>query len=333
MRVAAGTNPVLLSLCSSFWLCFATLHGGRDLSHRVNVLLATYNGVRYLCEQLQSIEAQTLPAAQITVRDDGSTDGSEVLVQGWAEGRSNVRQLQGPRLGAANSFLALLDGCGDECDYFAFADQDDVWLPDKMERAVTRLSGVDGEEPAMYCSRAEYVGEDLEHIGYSRIPKRVDFANALVENIAIGCTVVLNRSARNLLRRGVPRKAIMHDWWCYLVVSAFGKVIFDEWPSFKYRQHSGNVLGGTSSRIQLLRQGIARFAKRSPRVLLSDQAIEFRRGYGDSLTQEKKRMLDRFLTVRGSLWARLCYNAAMDVRRQSWIDTATLRTMILMGRV
>ena len=296
------------------------------------MLLATYNGVRHLREQLDSIAAQTLPIAQLTVRDDGSADGSRELLQEWAEGRSNVLQLQGPRLGAANSFFDLLGGCGDECDYFAFADQDDVWLPDKIERAVSTLSRGDPGEPAMYCSRAEYVDEGLEHIGYSRIPRKVDFANALVENVAIGCTVVLNRDARVLLRSSLPQRTIMHDWWCYLVISALGRVIFDERPGIKYRQHAGNVLGGTSSRIELLRQGITRFTNSVPRVLLSDQAMEFRRGFGPILTHEKKRILGRFLTVRGSLWARLCYSARMDVRRQSWIDTATLRTMILMGR-
>lgn len=303
------------------------------MKYRVNVLLPVYNGVRYLCEQLQSIETQTLPVAQITVRDDGSTDGSDVLVREWAEGRPNVRWLQGPRLGAVNSFFALLESCGDECDYFAFADQDDVWLPDKIERAVVSLGRHGTEEPAMYCSRVEYVDESLGHIGYSRIPKKIDFTNALVENVATGCTVVLNRSARNLIRKRVPQKTLMHDWWCYLVVSALGRVVFDERPGIKYRQHAGNVIGGTSSRIELFRQGITRFARRPPRVSLSDQAIEFSRCFGDSLTQQKRRILDRFLTVRGNLWARLYYNATMDVRRQSWIDTATLRTMILMGRV
>jgi len=303
------------------------------LRYRVNVLLPTYNGARYLREQLESIEEQTLPIACITVRDDGSTDGSDVLVREWAEGRQNVRWLQGPRLGAVNSFFALLESCGDEFDYFAFADQDDVWFPDKIERAVYSLDRDGKEGPAMYCSRVEYVDESLGHIGYSQIPKRVDFANALVENIATGCTVVLNHSARSLLRRRVPQKTIMHDWWCYLVVSALGSVVFDERPGVKYRQHGGNFVGGTSSRMELFMRGITRFVRSSPGVRLSDQAIEFRGCFGNSLTQQKQRILDRFLTVRGNLWARLCYNAAMDVRRQSWIDTATLRTMILMGRV
>jgi hypothetical protein len=186
----------------------------------------------------------------------------------------------------------------------------------------------------MYCSRVEYVDESLGHIGYSQVPKKVDFANALVENIVTGCTVVLNRSARNLLRKRLPEKTLMHDWWYYLVVSALGKVIFDERPSIKYRQHAGNVVGGTSSRIELFKRGMARFVRSSPGDrLLSDQAIEFRRCFGDCLAPQESRILDRFLMVRGNLWTRLRYNARMEVGRQSWIDTATLRTKILMGCV
>jgi glycosyltransferase involved in cell wall biosynthesis len=305
------------------------------LGYQVNVLLSTFNGIRYLRQQLQSIATQTLPVAQTTIRDDGSTDGSDVLVQEWAEGFPNVRRLNGARLGATNSFFTLLENCGDECEYFAFADQDDVWLPDKIERAVVGLGRLDAEKPAMYCSRAEYVDESLGHLGYSRIPKDVDFTNALVENIAIGCTVVLNRSARNLLCARIPQKTLMHDWWCYLVVSAFGKVVFDEYVGIKYRQHAGNVVGGTSSRIALFNQGVTRFVTRKSASarLLSDQALEFRRCFGDSLPSPKRKILEHFLTVRGNLWARLCYNATMEVWRQSRIDTATLRTMILMGRV
>jgi glycosyltransferase involved in cell wall biosynthesis len=305
------------------------------LEYQVNVLLSTFNGARYLREQLRSIAAQTLPAARITIRDDGSTDESDVLVREWAEGFPNVRRMNGARLGATNSFFTLLENCGDECEYFAFADQDDVWLPGKLERAVASLGRLDAEKPAMYCSRAEYVDGCLRHLGYSRIPKSVDFTNALVENIAIGCTVVLNRSARNLLLTGIPQKTLMHDWWCYLVVSAFGKVVFDEHADIKYRQHAGNVVGGTSSRTELIKQGITRFVTRKSvnARLLSEQALEFRRCFGDSLPPPKRRILEHFLTVRGNLWARLRYNATMEVWRQSRIDTATLRTMILMGRV
>jgi glycosyltransferase involved in cell wall biosynthesis len=304
------------------------------MKDRVNVLMATYNGARFLREQLESFQHQTHAPHRITVRDDGSTDETMSILSEWAASRPSISVLTGPNLGVTKNFFTLLLEADKDCDYFAFADQDDVWIPSKIENAVSSLSRHDADQPVMYCSRVEYVDEGLAHLGYSRIPRRADFANALVENVATGCTAVLNRRARDLVIERLPEKALIHDWWCYLVVSGLGKVVFDERPSVKYRQHAGNAVGGTSSRVELLRLGITRFVRTSPSArLLSGQAIEFRQCFGDSLTQQKRRILDRFLTVRGNLWARLYYNATMDVWRQSWIDTATLRTMILMGRV
>jgi hypothetical protein len=93
-------------------------------------------------------------------------------------------------------------------------------------------------------------------------------------------------------------------------------------------------MGGTSSGLQLFQRRVTRFLKRPRRAkLLTDQAEEFRRCFGDGVAPQYKLILERFLTVRGNLWTRLSYNAAMDVRRQTWMDTAILRTMILIGRV
>ena len=186
----------------------------------------------------------------------------------------------------------------------------------------------------MYCSRLEYVDQGLGHLGYSTIPRQLDFANALVENVVTGCTVVLNRCARDLIVARLPKTVLFHDWWCYLVVSAVGKVVYDPRPNIKYRQHANNHVGGTSSVLELFRRRLARFLRGNQGVnLLSSQALEFERCFGDLLTPRQRRVLARFLTVRGNLWTRLSYNRAMDVWRQSRIDTAILRTLILLGRV
>ena len=304
------------------------------MSGRVNVLLATYNGSRFLREQLQSIESQTFPIARITVRDDGSTDDTPALMEEWAAGRTDALLLRGPRVNVTKNFFALLASPDKDSDFFAFSDQDDVWLPDKLGSAISALSGHGVDEPVMYCSRLEYVDESLRHLGYSRIPRRVDFGNALVENVATGCTVVLNRRARDLVVERLPEKAVVHDWWCYLVISAFGQVIYDPVPHIKYRQHENNVIGGTSSFPRMLSRRVSRFlgAGRGTKRL-SDQALEFQKCFGGALPARPKEILERFLAVRGSLWTRLAYNVAMDVWRQSWVDTAILRTLILIGRV
>lgn len=300
---------------------------------KVNILLCVYNGSRYLDDQLQSIDSQTLRPHRITIRDDGSSDNSLFQVERWASSRPQVSVLHGPRLGPMQNFFTLLSREDNSSDYFAFCDQDDVWLPDKLERAVKMVRQHAVSEPVMYCSRVEFVGEDLRHLGYSNVPKHLTFANALVENIAVGCTIVLNRQARDLIAKSLPSIPVPHDWWCYLVISALGKVYYDEQPSMKYRQHPGNVTGGTSVLLELLRRRLVRFS-RSPASLrfLSDKAEEFNRGFGELLPPDKKRILDRFLMIRGNLWTRLSYNLNMDVMRQTWIDTAILRTLIVIGR-
>ena len=300
----------------------------------MSVLLATYNGTRYLREQLESLEVQTLPPARVLVRDDGSSDDTVALLERWVAGRPGSALLQGERLGVVDNFFSLLSYPDDRSEFFAFCDQDDVWLPGKLERAVAVIRARPTDEPVMYCSRVELVDEDLRHICYSRIPKRVGFPNALVENVATGCTVVLNRSARDLICRRLPQRALMHDWWCYLVVSAFGRVIFDEAAALKYRQHGGNQIGATGSRLDSFKRRLGRFLGRERGASRrSDQAEEFRRCFGDLLSAPRKELLNRFLAVRGGVRERLSYSAEMDVWRQSWLDEALLRIMILMGRV
>ena len=304
------------------------------MKDRVHILLATYNGSEFLRDQLQSIESQTLPFARITVRDDGSTDDTVSQIESWAAGRPNVCLLRGPQLGVARNFFELLANADEGCKYFAFCDQDDVWSPHKLARAVAAIRGYEPGGPVMYCSRVEFVDEKLQHLGLSKVPKMPSFFNALVENIAMGCTVVLNAEARTVIVRNLPAQALMHDWWCYLVVSAFGKVAYDATPSVKYRLHGGNAVGAATCKTEDFRRRITRFLEYdidAPRLV--DQAEEFGRSFGALLDPSRRETLRRFLAVRGNVWCRAAYSARMDVWRQSRVDTTILRTMILIGRV
>jgi glycosyltransferase involved in cell wall biosynthesis len=304
------------------------------MSSRVNVLLATYNGIEYLGVQLRSIESQSLSADRITIRDDGSTDGTQLLLQQWARDRSNVKLYQGSRLGTTQNFFSLLRDCEEDCEFFAFCDQDDVWFPQKIDWAIQRLTKDISQQPTMYCSRVEYVDEDLQHLGYSRIPRRLDLANALVENIATGCTIVLNRAAKDLICRNFPKRAMLHDWWCYLVVSALGKVIYDERPTVKYRQHAKNQVGANITLLQSLKGGLQRlFQQKLKDQSPSNQANEFLSCFGEQLSARNREIVSRFLSVRRGLLSRALYATDMDVRRQSRLGTLALRTMILLGKV
>ncbi len=299
----------------------------------VEVLLPTYNGAKFLLAMLKSISAQSYPNVLLTVRDDGSSDETHKLLLQYADCHPNMRVMQGERLGAMGSFFYLLQHAASDTEYFAFCDQDDVWLPDKVERAVAAIREHRADVPVLYCSRIECVDEELRHLGYLKVPRRIGFANALVENIAAGCTMVLNRRARNLICERLPLNAPFHDWWCYLAISALGEVIYDPRPAIKYRQHANNHTGATASAWELFRLRRARFLQHQEGArLMSDQAVEFKRCFGGLLSARDKEILDRFLSVRGSITERISYSAAMDVWRQSRLDTALLRALILMGR-
>ncbi len=188
----------------------------------------------------------------------------------------------------------------------------------------------------MYCSRAMLVDENLESIGYSKIPGRgPSFENALVENIAIGCTTVLNSLARDIILISLPRpnSIVMHDWWAYMTVSALGQVFYDVETRTLYRQHSGNVVGLRDSILEEGVKKIKRFIKYGRVPLLTTQAREFREIHGELLSPDKKMILDRFVDKRNNLGRRIHYALRGETHRQTWLDNIIYRTLVVLNRI
>lgn len=305
------------------------------MSGRLTILMSTYNGLPWLDEQLDSIARQTWPDVRLRIRDDGSTDGTPTRLRAFAHtSRLSDGVVFGKNVGVFNSFMALLADAGDDSGYYAFCDQDDVWLPDKCERAIGLLQTVATDTPAMVCSRLRFTDADLNPTGWSPIPTETGFHNALVQNQATGCTIVMNASARRTILKSVPDWALMHDWWCYLVVSAFGTVIFDPEPGVLYRKHGTNVTPAAP-------HWVAEFGNRLKRYWtdqgivkrVTDQAREFRSRHGHALPPEKAHMLDGFLAARRLSWfGRFRYALRSPLRRNTPIDTWLMRVLITIGR-
>ncbi len=218
------------------------------------VVMATYNGAAFLREQLQSLDRQQLRPAGIIVRDDGSTDDTLAILHEFADTTRLALDIDvnARRLGAARNFLTALRVVPENAAYVAFADQDDVWEPWKLARAVSWLRRVPPDRPAFYASRLCLIDAKGNRIGLSPAwPRPPAFANALVENIATGCTMVLNHAAFRLLRQAGAPDVVYHDWWAYLLVTgAGGAVLFDTRPGILYRQHGGNVTGAPATLVQ-----------------------------------------------------------------------------------
>jgi len=301
-------------------------------TEQVTVLMSTYNGSQFLQQQLNSLYEQTYPNIKILVRDDGSTDTTrELLAAECLTGA--IEQLEGHNnLGATGSFFALLrHAASTETAYVAFCDQDDVWQANKIERAVSLLAEV-SDRPALYCCRLDIVDEQLQSLELSVKPRKIGFGNALVENIAVGCTMVLNRKAIDLLcQQTLPSHVYVHDWWCYLVISCFGKVIFDDTALIKYRQHGGNVIGAATNRLGVLKRKLARLF--NARLWISEQAITFWELFSDRLPPAERDLLALLIKAKASFWYRVRLALSPAVWRQKCVDNLILRLVILMNRI
>lgn len=300
---------------------------------KVTVLLSTYNGSKFLQQQLNSLYEQTYSNIRILVRDDGSLDSTRNILQ-IENLNGHIDILQGHKnLGPALSFFELLNNAAStETEYIAFCDQDDVWHPNKIEHAVSALLTVPDNRPALFCSRLEIVDEQLNHIGFTNTPRKVGFGNALVENIATGCTIVLNRKGLELLSENLPTNVLMHDWWCYLVLSCFGEVIFDENANIKYRQHGNNTIGVTVNILDELRRKMHRFMH-SSKGLLWSQAYLFLNIFENRIPVSKMHILKKFIAAKSSLRYRIQIILSKEIWRQKWFDNLLLRLIIFINRI
>lgn len=303
------------------------------LPGEVTVLLSTFNGSAFLRQQLDSLYSQTYPNIRILARDDGSSDTTPRILE--LERSAGRIELLGnnTNLGAAQSFFTLLQhAAATDTDFVAFCDQDDVWLPEKLACAVSALSAIPNERAAMYCSRLEIVEADLRHLGVTPAPRQIGFGNALVESITIGCSLVLNRKALELVSRNLPNKVLIHDWWCYLVLSCFGEIVFDDRAPVKYRQHGNNAFGAASGTLNRLGRNLRRFGWGDGRHWQSEQAAFFMTTFGDSIPPLQRGILDQFVEARSSWPQRLKLALTKDIWRQKPMDDLLMRLLILLNR-
>ena len=285
----------------------------------VMVLLSTYNGERFLEEQLESIVAQKGVRPSIVVRDDGSTDGTCAILDKWQDKRL-LRWYDGPNMGPARSFLSLLSNCG-EADYYAFSDQDDYWMPEKLEAAIGKLTRY-GDEPALYFSQTQLADMDLKEIDSVIIDPLLTMGEALVYQFIGGCTMVMNRRLRDIVNRYTPLYVTMHDVWIYEVAQAIGAHIeFDRVPYILYRQHGDNVLGQTTSQAAHWKDRTGRAVRREwhARSRLAQEVYD---GYHEFMTEENIRTVRDFIDGKKHLRKRL---RLLTDERYRCADAATYR--------
>lgn len=304
----------------------------------VCILLGLYNGADTLAEQLKSLAAQSHKDWSLIVSDDGSRDDWFPLVAGFSEAQAPGRTwvTKGPARGFAVNFLNLACLAGPLVPFAAFCDQDDVWLPHKLARAIAHLKSLPDGRPAIYVSRTLICDGDLKNRRPSLLFKRPpSFRNALVQSIGGGNTMVLNRAALDLVQDTAPRASeiVSHDWWVYQLVSgAGGTVLYDRTPTLLYRQHGHNMIGANDTlgaqfcRVRRVFEG--QFRRWNDRNLAALDRVR------PWLTDDAKLTLDRFKRARrGPLWHRLVALRSSGVVRQRWRSTMALWLAALANRL
>lgn len=248
----------------------------------VCILMSTYNGMLYLREQVDSLLKQKNVSMKIYVRDDGSSDGTQNVLEEYAKKYGGkLIWYQGENIGPAKSFLDLIYHAPD-AEYYAFCDQDDVWEENKLSAAVEKMQS-EREYPCLYFSNVKLVDSHLSQFGISKIDeKKINLKRLLFHNIAIGCTIVFNKKLLSYLKEYIPNYIWMHDWWVFQVCLAInGKIIFDKEPHILYRQHDNNCLGIRERKINLKK---ALFQK--SQCSTSRMAMELFKGYKAKMTKE-----------------------------------------------
>lgn len=230
---------------------------GKKVSTKTAVLMSTWNGARYLSEQINSLLNQEYKDFELFIRDDGSTDETRSIIIRYEEQDSRihfVNRNERINLGVQNSFFTLLRTIYNdypEVEYFSFCDQDDFWLPDKLSVAVKKMVDVGyHEQGKLYYSNKTFTDADLNLLREEHIEFYDDFFEALWPSLASGCTMVIDRALASYALRWTPDFDYYHDAWIYRVGKSIGStVIFDRHSHILYRQHGDNEVGIAGARM------------------------------------------------------------------------------------
>ena len=279
---------------------------------KIAVLLSTYNGEKFLGEQLNSLLAQSHKNFILVVRDDGSRDRTISILESYAGDhpeRIHLLSRDGVNMGASASFAFLVDYVlknkellGLKSTYMMFCDQDDKWFPEKIEKLMAAMLATEADNdstlPIIVHSDLEVVSEQNTVIATSFVSyqgleiERNSFPNLVISNLVTGCTALINEPlAEKALP--IPEKAIMHDWWLALVATAFGKLVYLDIPLVHYRQHGNNTIGAKEfTKVSVVSMSLwSRMLARKPSehlIEVSIQAAEFNRRYGSQLSGRER---------------------------------------------
>lgn len=300
------------------------------MDKKVQILMSTYNGERFIRKQLDSIVNQDYEIS-LLIRDDGSSDSTVKIIKEYQERYSYITLVEGVNIGVVKSFFELLRNSDPEADYYSLADQDDIWFTDKISRAVRKLGEMDNKKPCLYCARQTLIDcdDNILDVKMKEVHIRPGFGNAIVENIATGCTCVINKKLRDIAASYEPEYTVMHDWWLYMLAAYMGEIYFDDAPCMYYRQHGSNTMGSRTNYIEEFKERVKRFSANKNK--LYRQLAAFNERY--SLDGENKEIVDMVLGHKKSLRNRVRCIVSKKIYRQRKLDNFIFKVLFMTDHI
>lgn len=301
-------------------------------NREVIILMSTYNGEKYITEQIESLLNQTYKNIKIFIRDDGSKDRTIDIIKKFQQKYENIFLIQGENVGFINSFFELLKN-SDKADYYAYCDQDDVWMEDKIERAVNFLEKSDINKPVLYFSNSDYYDGDMNFLATAEKNKVYSFRNSLVECVTQGMTMVINEKTRETIVKNLPKTCLYHDWWTYMICSGFGEIFYDDKSLVKYRRHNKSVTVEGKSKLQLFVWRVKEFLIGDSLKQIKKQLQEFESFYYDELSEENKKLIRLFTNQRYNLFVAFKKAFYPHRFRRKFVDEISVRLLFVFGKL
>lgn len=295
---------------------------------RIAILMSTYNGYDYIVEQIESIYEQTYNDFQLYIRDDGS---DKEFVEKLKKMREEYHFVlfEGENIGFLKSFMCLLDQV-DDAELYAFADQDDIWLADKLENAVKWYADNKKDNiPQLYHCAYEVIDDEKNVYSTFYFPnEQYDFRRSITENHYSGFAMVINERLREYMLKADIDKIGYHDWWAAMIVQAFGQAYSDKKVGALHRTHGDNV---TTFNLFTRTKWLVSTLKEESEIHI--RSCEFKRCFGKELNEKNKNILGLFARNKYSLMIALKKCLYPKRWRPVLSSEVIMRVLMLIGKI
>ncbi len=275
----------------------------------ITILMAVYNGEKYLAQQIESLLGQTYSDYTVIICDDNSTDNSYSIAAEYAgkyPDRISLKKNDVSTGSACANFMKMISET--DAEYIMFCDQDDLWYPDKIELTLKKMAQLENEYgniPLLVHTELEIVNSELDSVHKSFTafqglnPQLRSINRLLCQNNITGCTVMINKELAKLLKAAPASDMLMHDWWAALIAASMGRIAFIDTPLIKYRQHGNNSLGAVNNRsIRGALRIVFDRVKTKKRVSITySQANAFMEMYRDILSEKVLDVLELYVDI------------------------------------